>query len=205
MSSRAASATTSRRAKQDLVRLLFGPKNAGKGPAAHRRLDYAVYSYSDLKNAYLERIQVLHPDKLNSRDAHRSRRESMRDDFVQLKEAWNRYEEVAKMMKRVDGDQADASFTMFGVGCSFSDNDAERAQRIEIMDQACRGWFSSGALGTGENEEKDSKGMDSVDGATVSLSDDDYFVEDSEGPEKVDLRGGRNILLVQGLIHPARR
>ena len=38
------------------------------------------------------------------------------------------------------------NFTMFGVGCSFSDSPTEQMHRTEIMDQASRGWFSSGQL-----------------------------------------------------------
>ena len=40
----------------------------------------------------------------------------------------------------------EGNFTMFGVGCSFSDNDQEKDLRNEITDQACRGWFSAGAI-----------------------------------------------------------
>jgi len=35
---------------------------------------------------------------------------------------------------------------MFGVGCSFDDSPTERDLRNDIMDQACRGWFSSGSI-----------------------------------------------------------
>ena len=38
---------------------------------------------------------------------------------------------------------------MFGVGCSFDDSPEERDLRNDIMDQACRGWFSSGAIEEG--------------------------------------------------------
>ena len=61
-----------------------------------------------------------------------------------LQDAWMDYETLAKVMKKVDNKGADASFTLFGVGCSFSDNDQERERRNEIMDQAGRGWFSAG-------------------------------------------------------------
>jgi len=35
---------------------------------------------------------------------------------------------------------------VFGVGCSFADTPEERIRRNEIMDQACRGWFTDGYL-----------------------------------------------------------
>lgn len=35
------------------------------------------------------------------------------------------------------------------MGCSFADSPSEREHRNEIMEQACRGWFSSGDLATG--------------------------------------------------------
>lgn len=145
--SRAASAVSSRNVKQQLVRLLFGAEYSGKGREAHRMLDHSVYSYADLKTAYLERMQRLHPDKTQSTERTTMEREADKRKFVELQDAWNRYENLAKMMKRVEkGGTTEASFTMFGVGCSFSDNEEERAFRNEITDQACRGWFSAGLL-----------------------------------------------------------
>jgi hypothetical protein len=35
---------------------------------------------------------------------------------------------------------------MFGVGCSFADNDQERQYRNYIMDQAARGYFTTGEI-----------------------------------------------------------
>ena len=49
------------------------------------------------------------------------------------------------------------NFTLFGVGCSFSDNNDEKYKRSKIMDQACKGWFASGELSetrTSNNEEE---------------------------------------------------
>jgi DnaJ-class molecular chaperone len=147
--------SSSHRAKQQVVKLLFGAKYSGQGANAHRMLDHSIYSYTELKTAYLERVHKLHPDKNNHIHNHK-KKESAKIKFVELKEAWQRYEELAKTMRRVEkGDNEASSFTMFGVGCSFSDNDEERAQREEIMDQASRGWFSSGALGNGGDDEVD--------------------------------------------------
>jgi hypothetical protein len=124
-------------------------------------------------------------------------RDQAKKKFVELQEAWSVYERYAKILKQ-SGD-ADASFTMFGVGCSFSDNERERTLRAEITDQACRGWFCSGVL---------KSGVDDGDGVSTalpsykptlqgfvqpvaklpSLTDDDLFVHnpnlsDASGPD----------------------
>jgi hypothetical protein len=219
MSSRAASATSSRRAKQELVRILFGSKYKGKGPDAHQILDHSIYSYSKLRCAYLERIQMLHPDKKCTQNqlVLLKDREDARDQFVQLKEAWNRYEDLAKMMKRVEkGDEMEASFTRFGVGCSFADSEAERAQRIEIMDQAGRGWFSAGSLGAGSRDEDCRESCEEPKAHRVSLLHDDDFMshdDDQNLSEHRDVKESRNtdfdikrkFLFVKHLIRPSLR
>jgi DnaJ-class molecular chaperone len=170
-------------------------------------LDHSIYSYTQLKTAYLEAVHKLHPDKNNH--VHSHEKESAKSRFVELKEAWQRYEDIAKTMRRVEkGDNEASSFTMFGVGCSFSDTDEERAKREEIMNQACRGWFSSGALGNGE-EEVDQAQTTFSDVQQVSLSHDDYFVphddmdaiQAEEEPKRPDKP--RNFL-VGHLIRPSR-
>jgi hypothetical protein len=147
MSTRTITGLSSRTAKAEVVRLLFGSKYAEKGPQAHRMLDPTIYSYDDLKKNYLERLQAIHPDKFkHTPNNHRDFPDNeMKLQFVDLQNAWAKYEKVARMMKKVGKGEA-ANFTRFGVGCSFSDTPEERAQRDEIMDQAGRGWFSAGAL-----------------------------------------------------------
>lgn len=147
MSTRTITGLSSRSAKAEVVRLLFGSKYAEKGPPAHRMLDPTIYSYDDLKKNYLERLQAIHPDKF--KHTPNEQRDSLNNEmklrFVELQNAWTKYEKVARMMKKVGNGEA-ANFIRFGVGCSFSDTPQERAQREEIMDQAGRGWFSAGAL-----------------------------------------------------------
>lgn len=202
-SSRGAVASSSGRAKQLLVNVLFGPDlRAGKGRDAHRRLvDPSHYSHTELRQAYLERVQVLHPDRYNAHHSTVTERDQAKAQFVELQDAWSHYEKFARHLQAA-GD-VEASFTLFGVGCSFSDTAEERALREQITDQACRGWFSSGAL------EWDGDGT--LDGAsqthrettrkhpkaTVRLVDDDQFVEfkeESSGFEKagIDDRGKSN-------------
>ena len=180
MSTRVASSLSSRRCKQELVRLLFAPKYAGKGPDAHRNLDPTIYSYSDLRKAYLERLQAIHPDKLKHQHDGSSKENNTEahSRFVELQDAWDKYEEVAKLLQKV-GKPEEATFTMFGVGGSFSDSPDERAMRDAITDQACRGWVSAGSLG-------DVASADSVvknDCKSVPLCDDDWFVETTGEPE----------------------
>lgn len=175
MSTRVASTLSSRRCKQELVRLLFAPKYAGMGPDAHRNLDPTIYSYSDLRKAYLERLQAIHPDKLKHQHDGSSKENNSaaaHSRFVELQDAWDKYEEVAKLLQKV-GKPEEATFTMFGVGCSFADSPDERAMRDAITDQACRGWFSAGSLG-------DVASADSFVGnesKSVPLCDDDWFIE----------------------------
>jgi hypothetical protein len=192
MSSRAAFAASSRRVKQELVHLLFGGEASPSSSSARllslslslcrsKKLDHSIYSYRDLRSAYLERLQALHPDKQYSTqgrsDPHtRTMRQAQ---FVELQQAWDRYDKIAKLATKVDTEghaDKDRNFTLFGVGCSFADNESEREWRTEITNQACRGWFSSGSL-----EAKSTRGHNSSEASSngnqhVSLLDDDMFV-----------------------------
>lgn len=162
-------------------------------------LDHSVYSYQELRSAYLERIHKLHPDKHKSQQLTKTTESNDRDDtrhnpdddrttkshtslFLELQEAWKRYDDFAKMMKRANkgnsSNGADANFTLFGVGCSFADNEAERELRNKIMDQASRGWFSAGELGTNKRQSEDDKGAtDDAHSEFTRLSSDDSFEE----------------------------
>jgi hypothetical protein len=139
-SGRAAAAIAARRAKQELVRLLF---STGKPKLKTSSLmDISKYSYRDLRSAYLEKLHELHPDKAADATVAKGL-------FVELQTAWLAYEQISKSFRQSSSESsgAEADFTMFGVGCSFSDNEQEKTLRLEIMDQACRGWFSSGYIG----------------------------------------------------------
>ena len=108
------------------MKLLFGHKYAGKGPEAHRKLDGASYSYSQLRNAYLQRIQEIHPDKFKANAKSNNRAissnhnekndyfafDELHHQFVNLQEAWDQYEAVIRVMKRAGKtiDSADNSF-----------------------------------------------------------------------------------------------
>jgi hypothetical protein len=171
---RAARAATSRQAKQEIVRLLFGKKFSKTNREGHKILDYSIYTYPDLKKAYLERVQEIHPDKLKQvRDADQAYLKQNRNNFHELQNAWDNYEEIAKAMKAFNnGNIVQSNFTKFGVGCSFSDSEEERALRDEITDQACRGWFSSGALAATSAKEESAT---AANVPPVSLVDDDMF------------------------------
>jgi hypothetical protein len=146
MTTRAASAAINLQAKQELVKLLFGKQYYRKGPMAHRMLDHSIYSYEDLRSAYLKRVQEIHPDKHHHHDS--KNRLEQQQQFIQLQDAWNRFEELAKVMRTMHHhrDNTHHNFTLFGVGCSFADSEQERNLRNQFTDQACRGWFSAGAL-----------------------------------------------------------
>jgi hypothetical protein len=209
MGTRAASATFSLRAKEKLVKLLFGgTRNHALGSDAipigtkvcPKLLDHAGYSYQNIKAAYYKRIQQLHPDKHNSlapgqqklihnvhekdQKASTNAKSSNATQFMELQEAWRDYEEYAKMMKKVG--EADANFTLFGVGCSFSDSEVEREQRSKIMDQAARGWFSAGALTSSDSNDASSITVTNNTNSSLSrLSSDDMFeIHDPSSNEK---------------------
>ena len=230
MSTRAASVATSQTAKRTLVNLLFQSKYTRKGPDAHRKLDVASYSYVELRDAYLKRIQLIHPDKATSLQSQKeikansndhdpaegesynknegarsknsdwnhydigdecyswneinikAKKKNGHDAFIELQEAWKKYDKLARSMQKGKSESeirgVQENFTLFGVGCSFSDNNDEKNKRSKIMDQACKGWFASGELSetttTGNEEEK----MDIATGRKrVSLVDDELFVD----------------------------
>ena len=209
MSTRVSSLANSSRAKQRLVQLLFSSKYSRQGKDAHKKLvDYHSYSYMELKAAYLNQLQVLHPDKvvrthqstqrqskqeslqqLQHQDEyiHHNTQQQQKNAFHELREAWDSYNEYTKMLRKVgksypnsmhDGTSRcgiQENFTMFGVGCSFADTELERHRRAEIMDQACRGWFSAGLLEEECNDRVDSSVKEEKLKNEVSLLDEDLF------------------------------
>ena len=216
MSSRAATAASSRRVKQELVRLLFGQEatSASSGFACRSKiLDHSIYSYADLRGAYLKKLQQYHPDKqYSAKDSNLDTYATRHALFVELQEAWTLYDQQAKISRMVDkdyhnngdgeGDYKDRNFTMFGVGCSFSDNDAERNLRNEIMDQAGRGWFSAGSLAP---KSESSSSADAASNTNTSSAptksslldaDDDMFVtitnETADPKSKAQVENIRN-------------
>ena len=174
-STRAAAASNSQRIKQRLVKILFSEQYSNQGRDSHRKLNFASYSYEELRKAYLQKVQILHPDKIEFKKKHvhkfqlptamkcedaegtsswrkveetikKQASRDLHEKFVDLKEAWDQYEKVGKLMKSRSDRDIQNNFTMFGVGCSFSDNPDEQRRRAEIMDQASRGWFSAGRI-----------------------------------------------------------
>ena len=186
-STRAASAASSRRAKQRLVQFLFGPKYSGKGREAHKKLDHASYSFDELRAAFLERVHEIHPDKRRGDITETDT--SGHHEFVELQSAWAEYEKLAKMMTKVGSGSSDANFTLFGVGCSFSDNESERDKRSQIMDEAARGWFTSGIITETATSSSESGGSSGGPMRETSIVDDDLFVsisDDQKSKEQKD-------------------
>ena len=147
----------------------------------------------------------------NSNSSEKNATENSHLLFIELQNAWEEYHASIRIVqqRRNNNDvssskdnrqysedeywEEEDNFTMFGVGCSFADSPAERDLRNEIMEQACRGWFSSGLLSThaerikGGGGNNNSLGDDyvktmpqaekeSVSQPQVKLSDDDMFV-----------------------------
>lgn len=170
MSTRVTSAA-SKRAKATLIELLFPRQQAKR------------YSHLQLRMAYLQKVHTIHPDKQRSSSSIRD--EAAHGKFVQLQNAWEAYNTSARMFrqpghaKRHDNEEDNNDFTMFGVGCSFSDSPEERKLRDEIMDQACRGWLPSGALSHSDGEIEAKSPQQSC----TKLSDDEMFTEQQTSEE----------------------
>ena len=192
-STRAASAASSRRAKQRLVQFLFGPKYSGKGREAHKKLDHASYSFDELRAAFLERVHEIHPDKRRGDTTEADT--SGHHEFVELQSAWAEYEKLAKMMTKVGSGSSDANFTLFGVGCSFSDNDAERAKRNQIMDEAARGWFTSGIITETATSSSESGVSSNGPMRETAIVDDDLFVSTSDDQNSKEQKESRKALV----------
>lgn len=177
---RAGYAGKSRGVKQRLMRLLNLNNKQKLG-------------YSQLKTSYLETCMKLHPDTSSSTSAMN------KEKFMEVQLAWKEYEKMAKSMIRIkkknhnnsteeNGKQSlesmpdfDQGFTLFGVGCSFSDNEYEKTLRNSIMNQACRGWFSLGELPQNNSSAEEKKTVTThLNNTKISLCDDDMFVIDEK-------------------------
>ena len=166
------------------------------------------YSYNELKMAYLKRIQDLHPDKYyhhttttttqqppqTSKSTNNMKQQSQTNpslnknkclleneiEFRELQEAWTNYDTIMKQSKKINcGNLLESNFTMFGVGCSFSDNPQERQYRTEIMDQAGRGWFSAGSIPQQTTTTTTDKQQQQKSFKQIRLTDDELFTIDS--------------------------
>jgi hypothetical protein len=161
---------------------------------------------SQLRRAYLERVNILHPDKCSSlqdQDAHKKK-------FVQLQTAWEEYNESIRMFRKTTSnsksekqgdifwdDDHNNNFTMFGVGCSFSDTPEERSLRNEIMDQACKGWFPSGSLSHSTHTGKDTNAdLKCPQKPSPKLSDDDMFMQQqtSEASSSAEVQAKKSLV-----------
>uniref|UniRef100_A0A7S0XMH3 J domain-containing protein n=1 Tax=Skeletonema marinoi TaxID=267567 RepID=A0A7S0XMH3_9STRA len=195
MSTRVTSAA-SKRAKATLIELLFPRQQAKR------------YSHLQLRMAYLQKVHIMHPDK--QRLSSSTRDESAHEQFVQLQNAWEAYNISARMFHKTNhgkskqGENSDDDdkddFTMFGVGCSFSDSPEERRLRDEIMEQACRGWLPSGALSHSfDATEKAKKEVKSPQQAT-KLSDDNLFIQQQTSEESIGSTNVQNVNAKKSLV-----
>ena len=106
-------------------------------------------------------------------------------EFRELQEAWTNYDAVMKQSRKINNNynnerNTDSNFTMFGVGCSFSDNPQERQLRNEIMDQAGRGWFTAGSIPqqtiTTNTITPNKQQQQQQISKQISLTDDELFI-----------------------------
>ena len=227
MSNRVSGAIFSRRARENIVKLLFGGSNTSTSipiDAAsmagdidrhnhknRRRKRYDTsnnstgtnvkrHSYSQLRLAYLDKVHSMHPDKLQHNQIQN--KEDVHIQFIELKNAWEEYHASVRIVQRKSNDKSIQSldnnddddyleedgddFTLFGVGCSFADSQAERDQRNKIMDQASRGWFSSGSISVANKDTNDDDTKDESSYAKlhltkeIQLSDDNMFISTAD-------------------------
>ena len=166
MSTRVTSAA-SKRAKAALITLLF-PRQQSKR-----------YSHTQLRTAYLQKVHIMHPDKQRSTSSTCDK--TAHQKFIQLQNAWEAYNASARMFNKTKGDNSqdnESNFTMFGVGCSFSDSPQERTLREEFMDQACTGFLPDAILQS-EDGDVPSQREQSPHQLCTNLSDDEMFTEQS--------------------------
>ena len=85
---------------------------------------------AEVRSRYLAAALRLHPD-------HNAADPGAADKMMELQDAWQRYKSAC----RHEDAQLLGGFAAFGVGCSFSDDDEERAARAEVMEAASRGYL----------------------------------------------------------------
>ncbi|KAG8459421.1 hypothetical protein KFE25_013057 [Diacronema lutheri] len=94
-------------------------------------------SHADVRRAYLAHAMRVHPDKVAPNDYKRAH-----EQFAALQAAWDRYEHERPRnfrRRRKVGDDEDPTRQLYGVGCSWTDNEAERLERISVQEQAAHG------------------------------------------------------------------
>ena len=99
----------------------------------------------EIKSEYLKAVSEIHPDRAKCDD----QRKDFHSKFITLQQAWDAYD---KGIVKDRTSSKPGTFTSFGVGCSFSDSEEERALRWEIMEQASKGWFPDGSLESGKDQ-----------------------------------------------------
>ena len=83
----------------------------------------------EVRAAYVRAALQLHPDHNCDADAGQK--------MMELQDAWQRYKaDCLRADSKIEG-----GFVDFGVGCSFADDDDERAARAEVVDAASRGYL----------------------------------------------------------------
>jgi hypothetical protein len=134
MSNRVTSAIGSRRARENLVRLLFHQSKKDQiddahapGAIDHRRRQH---SYSQLRAAYIELVHTIHPDKFafyNDDEEERIRKEECQEKFVELQSAWEEYHASVREVRRDRHRNIDRRSRMSGDNSDEKKDDDDRA------------------------------------------------------------------------------
>ena len=137
MSTRAGARFCAVNAERKLMKLLNLSNKSGPFPR------------NEIKAEYLKAISEIHPDRAKSDD----QRKDFHSKFIILQQAWDAYDKGIVKDRTSKANEL-GTFTKFGVGCSFSDSEEEKALRWEIMEQASKGWFPDGKLESGTDKLK---------------------------------------------------
>ena len=97
---------------------------------------------------------------------HPDRRGGSAEQFSLLQHAWERYQAGRPHSARETAPSG--NFTTFGVGCSFADDEFERAHRSSIVEQASRGYLHRDLL----DSHTASEAVDSAECAALVSSDE---------------------------------
>ncbi|KAJ1627054.1 hypothetical protein T492DRAFT_1028107 [Pavlovales sp. CCMP2436] len=122
----------------NLLARRFSARSGARRPSVHALLGICVTSsHAEVKRAYLSLAMRIHPDKV-SHDEY----ESACERFVELQASYDSYEnDRPRNFKRRTkvGDDENPLRQLFGVGCSWTDTEQERAERLDVQEQASHG------------------------------------------------------------------
>jgi hypothetical protein len=150
MSTRTTSAIRSRKARENLIRLLFKAQDpftvAGTpGSVAHSNRRRSPgweaasasntnrgHSYSQLRAAYLEKVHAMHPDKVGAIHHDGLPSKDMHTQFIELKNAWEEYHASVRIAQRRCDDNSSGNKNN-----NSEDNDWEEEENFTMFGVGC--------------------------------------------------------------------